>query len=262
MAIYSVVMSVGFMVAFPAVGAIVQAGGWRTAWLSIGVALVAGLAPAGWLLVPSAVGRGRDGHRDRAVLAGYPLTAALATPAFWVFAVGTALYGLVASGIGLFNESILHERGFSAAVYYQTLVVTAMTALAGNFAGGWLAERVPLGRLMAASLAVLSAGLAGLPYVRSLTGVIVWAAAMGIGGGLVMVLFFSVWSRVFGRRALGRIQGAAQALTVLASATGPILLAWCVESTGSYARMFQILAVVVGVVAVTSLVVPLPPARE
>ena len=68
---------------------------------------------------------------------------ALCTPAFWIFAIGTALYGLVASGIGLFNESILAERGFGPTVYYQALVVTAMTGLAGNFLGGWLAASVP-----------------------------------------------------------------------------------------------------------------------
>ena len=45
------------------------------------------------------------------------------------------MYGLVASGIGLFNESILAERGFDASIYYQTLVVTALTALAGQLPG-------------------------------------------------------------------------------------------------------------------------------
>ena len=66
-----------------------------------------------------------------------------------------------------------------------------------------------------------------------------WATAMGLGGGLVMVLFFSVWPRVYGRAHLGRIQGAAQAMTVLASAIGPLLLAACVEWTGSYAGHVQ-----------------------
>ena len=61
-----------------------------------------------------------------------------------------------------------------------------------------------------------------------------------------MVLFFSVWPRVYGRRHLGQIQGAAQALTVLASAVGPLLLAWCVDLTGSYVAMFRILARKVG----------------
>lgn len=181
-------------------------------------------------------------------------------PSFWVFAIGTALYGLVASGIGLFNESILAERGFGPNVYYQTLAVTAMTALIGNFLGGWLSSRVPLGRLMAAALFVLAGGVLALPFVASLTHVIAWATAMGLGGGLVMVLFFSVWGRVFGRLHLGRIQGVAQALTVVASAVGPLLLAWSVEWTGSYAGMFQLLAAVIAAVAVAALLMSMPDA--
>jgi len=85
-----------------------------------------------------------------------------------------------------------------------------------------------------------------------------WATAMGLGGGLVMVLFFTVWPHVFGRRHLGRIQGAAQALTVVASAIGPLLLAWCVDWTGSYTAMFRILAGVIALMSIAALVVPIP----
>jgi len=88
--------------------------------------------------------------------------------------------------------------------------------------------------------------------------VMVWASAMGLGGGLVMVLFFSVWPRVYGRAHLGRIQGAAQAMTVVASAVGPLLLAWCVEWTGSYSAMFNVLAAVITLVAFSASVTPLP----
>jgi MFS family permease len=130
----------------------------------------------------------------------------------------------------------------------------------GNFAGGWLAHRVALGRLLAASLFILAAGLVALPHVVSLAHVMAWAVAMGLGGGMVMVLFFSVWGRVFGRRDLGRIQGAAQALTVVASAVGPLLLAWCLEATGSYALIFNLLAGVIALVGAAALVVSLPPA--
>jgi MFS family permease len=274
MAIYSIVMSIGFMIAFPAVGSAVQAWGWRPVWFGVGVALIAVLAPLAWLMVrrsPEASGLRPDGDGDDSAvvprtwgpalagpLPGHALTAALATPAFWMFAVGAALYGLVASGIGLFNESILAERGFGPDIYYQSLVVTAMTALAGNFAGGWLATRMPLGRLLAIALGVLTVGLAALPVVTATWHVVLWAAAMGLGGGLVMVLFLSVWPRVFGRRHLGQIQGAAQAMTVLASAIGPLLLAWCVEWTGSYAAMFAILAALIGMVAVGAAIVTLP----
>ena len=266
MALYSVVMSIGFMAAFPIVGSIVQSSGWRTAWLAVGLALIFGLAPLAWLLAcrgPESMGLLPDGGDkplglSSADLPGSTWQAAIATPAFWIFAIGAALYGLVASGIGLFNESILAERGFDANVYYQTLVVTAMTALAGNFGGGWLAGRIPLPRLLAVSLFVLAAGVAALPHVATIAQVMLWAVAMGLGGGLVMVLFFSVWPRVYGRRELGRIQGAAQALTVVASAVGPLLLAWCVEWTGSYGAMFNVLGAVIGATAVTALVTPLP----
>jgi MFS family permease len=73
---------------------------------------------------------------------------------------------------------------------------------------------------MAVSLLVLMIGLLALPHVASIPMAMAWAVMMGLGGGLVMVLFFSVWPRVYGRRQLGRIQGAAQAMTVLASAIG------------------------------------------
>jgi MFS family permease len=294
MAVYSVAISIGFMAAFPLVGYLVQAWGWRSTWFAIGSVIAFGLAPLSLLVVrrsPESSGLLPDGddgsqlatansqlptpksqlpspNSQRPIgnrqfpnsieLPGYAWTEALATPSFWVFAVGTALYGLVASGIGLFNESILAQRGFGPQVYYQTLAVTALTALIGNFAGGWLAGRVALGRLMAVSQFVLAGGLIVLPLVSTMTQVMVWASAMGLGGGLVMVLFFSVWGRVFGRRHLGRIQGAAQALTVIASAVGPLLLAWCLEVTGSYAAMFQILAAVIALVAVAALLMSLP----
>jgi MFS family permease len=178
-----------------------------------------------------------------------------------VFAIGAALYGLVASGIGLFNESILAERGFGPSIYYQTLVVTALFGLAGNFIGGWLAGFIPLNRLMAISLLILAVGLLALPHVSTLTLVMVWATLMGIGGGFVMVLFFSVWPRVYGRRELGRIQGAAQAMTVLFSAIGPLLLAACLEMTGSYRAVFYILAAAVAGVGLAASVASLPPSR-
>ena len=117
---------------------------------------------------------------------------------------------------------------------------------------------MPLGRLLALAMFVLAGALAALPHVASLAHVMAWAVAMGLAGGLVMVLFFSVWPRAYGRRELGRIQGSAQALTVLASALGPLLLAWCVEWTGSYGAMFLVLACVIAALGAAAIVVSLP----
>lgn len=257
MALYTVVLSVGFMAAFPLVGEVVLQRGWREAWNGIGWALLLGMAPLAWLFVrrsPEACGLELDGPAPTtAATEAVPsatLGEALRTPAFWAFGIGSALYGLVASGVGLFNESILAERGFAASAYHTTLAVTALTALAGNFLGGWLATRWPLGRLMALALALLAGGLLALPHLRTMAGLLTQAVVMGLAGGFVTVLFFTVWGRLYGREHLGLIQGAAQTLTVVASAVGPLLLAQVFAATGSYATVFRALAAVVAAVAV------------
>jgi MFS family permease len=272
MGVYAVTMSVGFMAAFPVVGAAVTGYGWRAAWFVLGAALLLGLAPLAWTVVratPESIGLTVDGDSPAAADAeetGRATQAtfgeALRSPAFWVFALASAMYGLIASGIGLFNESILAERGFAPAVYHQALAVTAITALGGNFAAGAYAARRSLRPVLVAALVLLASGLLALPHLTTVTQVMGQAVAMGISGGFVMVVFFSFWSRAYGRTHLGRIQAAAQALTVLASAVGPLGLAYSVQLTGSYADAFYLLAGSVTVLALSAVLVPLPTAAE
>lgn len=267
MGIYALVMSVGFMLAFPAVGALVLARGWRFAWASIGAALILGLAPVAWLLVRPEPESGAELEIEAADLAGEAATdatlaSALRTPAFWVFGVASSMYGLVASGIGLFNESILAERGFQPDIYHTALAVTAITGLAGNFVAGAWADRGSLRRVLLVALLLLTGALIALPHVTTAAHVMAQAVAMGVAGGFVMVVFFSFWGKAYGRTHLGRIQGVAQALTVFASALGPLLLAWCVDTTGSYAAAFYALAAVLASLAFAAAVVPVPAAAR
>jgi MFS family permease len=266
MAVYTVLLSIGFMIAFPVVGSMVLREGWRDAWSLIGYSLVLVLAPAAWLLVrrsPEAYGLVNDREMQRETDSresqnSFTLRQALSTPAFWIFALSSSIYGLIASGIALFNESILAERGFDASIYHRTLVITALTALIGNFLGGWLTEKWKINRLMATAMALLAASLLALPHLQTQMQVVLYALVMGLAGGFVIVIFFSFWSRVFGRAHLGQIQGAAQTLTVLASAVGPIILAQCLALTGSYATIFYLLAVLVIVLGFSAWSVRLP----
>ena len=265
MAIYTIVLSVGFMLAFPLVGTIVITSGWRVAWMAIGLTLLFGLAPLAWILVrrsPEACGIQPDGDQSIAneaeVITGQTLWQAISTPAFWVFGLASAVYGLIASGIALFNESILAERGFDASTYHRSLVIVALTALVGNFLGGWLTSKGQMNRLLAFAMSLLAASLLALPHLRSQLHVAGYAVVMGLAGGFVIVIFFSFWSRAFGRAHLGKIQGAAQALTVIASAVGPLLLAECLTRTGSYQAMFYSLAMVVLILGVCAWFVRVP----
>ena len=266
MAVFTVVLSVGFMLAFPLIGTMVIASGWRTTWWTIGLVLMFGLAPLSLLLVrnsPEAcslqpdVDVSRVPVKDEAAFS-FTLGQALRTPGFWVFGIAGATYGLIASGIALFNESILAERGFDATTYHRSLVIVALTALAGNFLGGWLISRGRMNRLLTLAMVLLAGSLLALPHVSTQTHVAAYAVVMGLAGGFVIVIFFAFWSRAYGRTHLGKIQGAAQALTVVASAIGPLLLAECVARTGSYAAMFYALTLIVLLLALSAWFVKLP----
>ncbi len=264
MGMYSVLLSIGFMVAFPIVGSAVKEHGWRVAWGGIGWFLVLGLAPLGMVLVrrePEDCGLSLEGNTtaDEAnATPDFTWLEALWTPAFWVFALASSTYNLIASGIGLFNESILAERGFEAGIYHRSLVITALTSLVGNFLGGWLASKWSVNRLMALAMALLAGALLGLPSLKTAAHVDAVAVVMGVAGGFVIVVFFSFWAKTYGRAQLGRIQGTAQMMTVLASAMGPLLLAKCHAWTGSYAAVFYSLAGLVGLLGLAAWCVKLP----
>ena len=264
MAIYTIALSIGFMIAFPVIGEVVLARGWRTAWWIIGVALLAGLAPLALLLVrrsPEACGiepDGEPGNLSNELPTDYTLREALATPSFWVFGISSAVYGLIASGIALFNESILAERRFDASTYYRSLIIVALTSLVGNFLGGWIASKWKMNRLLSFAMVLLACSLFALPHVSTQLHVVIYAAVMGLAGGFVIVIFFSFWSATYGRKHLGKIQGAAQAMTVIASAVGPLILAETHDRTGSYASIFYLLTVVVLVLALLAWLVKVP----
>ena len=248
-----------------------QGEGWRLAWARIGLALVVGagaprVAPrsarrprlAAWTIDGEpASGHGtRRGDQSAARWARR-----CAGGAFWVFALGSAFYGLVASGIGLFNESILNERGFESEIYQTTLAVTAIVGLAGNFAPARWAQRGSLRPLL------VSPGPdgGGARDTAPRDAVVARHGARGRdgrGGRLRHGRVLRFWGSAYGRAHLGRIQGAAQLLTVLASAVGPLVLAQCVDWTGAYSAGFYGLALVVAALALATMVVPIPPGAQ
>jgi MFS family permease len=137
-------------------------------------------------------------------------------------------------------------------------VISTMLGLLANFGGGWLATKMPIQRLSGLGMAALAGALVLLPLVRTYTHVLIYGAIMGIAGGVVTVVFFSVWGQVFGRAHLGRIQGCAQMMTVFASAVGPLLLAEALRSMGSYDFIFNFLAVFTVVLGVAAWFVRMP----
>lgn len=239
--VYSFVVAVGFMFAFMGVKFALEKGqaDWRSLWAGIGIG-VGCFGLLGLALVGStrAAEEGRSGAEGDSRTLGQALRSAT----FWVFGLATSLYGMISAGISLFNQAILEERQFSREVFLTITAIGPPIGLVSNLATGWLATRVPMQRLLCGAMLVQAAALTLFPYVTTLPQVYAYAGLMAVAGGMVTVLFFAVWSQAFGTAHLGKIQGAAQLLTVLSSAAGPLLVASSRQQYGSYLPLFYSLA--------------------
>lgn len=243
MAVFGIISTIGFIALFMAVGEMVRISGWRLSWQYLGFGLI-GLSVLYLLMCrnPPLVSESTTAVDILRDAPSSSWAAALRSPVFWLFALSSALFNWVSSGIGLFNEDVLAERGFPREVFERALGIATMVTLLSNGLGGWLSTRWPLPRLMAAGMVMLACCLLSLPWMTEVWHVYLNALFLGTSAGLVIVVFFSCWGYYFGTRELGKIQGTAQAITVLSSALGPISLALSKEHLGSYRPLFITLA--------------------
>ncbi len=263
MGIFAVLMSLGFAVAIVVAGDVVLTQGWRVMWSGLGwiLMILSGLCLLFVRRDPEAVGLDTEVVKDdesQEPVIGFTLVQALMTPAFYVFAIGSALYNLVIAGVMLFNQSILGELGFDETVFQYAMAVFMATGLLGNFTAGWAARRWSLGRLMTVAMLAVGVYLLAFPQLKTPGQTLIHAGLLGFSGGVVSVIFFTAWADIFGRLHLGKIQGAAQVFAVLASATGPWFIESIFSSAGSYTPAFYALAPAVLLVAIFAWFVNIP----
>jgi len=260
MGIYSVLVSLFFMGAFGAMGAALDhlqpvafsLGGlevllpaWRIAWGSVGIILLVVCIPIVLLSIRSSatIQTYTEELSKEISLSkpeGIPFLESLRTPAFWIFALSISFFGLVSSGIGLYNEDILQERGFDTRMYHFLMVLPLPFGLLSNLIVGYLARRIRITYLLAFCLFFTGFAKFLFPLIQTSTQVYAYTIILSFAGGGLSVLFFIAWADLFGKRDVGRIQGAAQMMSVFASALGPIFFAYSKEWTDSYTPAFYI----------------------
>lgn len=256
MGVFSVIVAIGFSVAIVGAQTQIAIVGWRKVWMTIGLSvLILGL------LCVALARRGESSHQASEELGNgtvLTLREALLTPCFWVFAIGMALYGGLIASVSLFNESILRELGFGQETFRYAMAGLMSAGLLGNMIAAWSARRIGLPRVMAVSLAILTIVMLTYDRLQSDWQVITHAGIFGFCGGVFSVLFFTGFGQAFGHTHLGKIQGCAQALAVIASALGPWWLADVQQRLGSYFFAMTSVAPVFALVAICAWFTKIP----
>ena len=269
MGAYAVLLTLFMATAYDTLGKrILALDDWRIPWQEAAFALLF-ITP---LIVLCAFSKKRRAPRSRADRdepsetqldpQDATLADALRTRCFWAFALAMSLFAMAQAGVLLLLQPILAARGIDEQAFQTTQLIGFFAGLAANLVGGALIKRIPINHLLVGAMLILTGALLGLTLLNQPWQAYTQGAAFGISGGLITVLFFSVWVRAFGTTALGKIQGAAQLLTVLGSASGPVLIAQSNASASSYAPALIALAIAALALSAFAAITKVPQAHK
>jgi len=271
MAVTTMGMAFGAMIATPVITYLIGALGWRQAWVVLGVAAwVLVLAPVALLmkrrpedmgLLPDGETTGRDGALGRAQPrpeVTWTRREAMRTPTMWFLAFGFPLGTMGMGAINAHLYSHLTDIDFTTQTAGWIVMTISAVSLVVKPPWGLLAERISPRYCQACAFLIIGVGMGLLALVGpSRAGLFAATAVMGVGWGGLFILQPLIWANYYGRLTLGRVQSTVTPIQAVFSPLGPVLAGRVYDATGSYERIFlAFIGTQVVAAALTLLAVP------
>ena len=221
--------------------------GWRPVLLAFAAASLVVALPAarfGMIDRPGEVGQRPDGEDppEATGLAGsladegaWDAPSILRSRAFWMLALGAALFGGQGIVVGANSIPFLQHRGASVALSGAVPIAMGVGAIAGPLVLGPLADRIHPRSLFIGlcGLVVVAFGALLLPLpLPALLGLLV---VCGLVGGSMMPVYGAAIGRLFGVASFGQVMGLGALVAVPIGAGAPIAFGYAFDATGSYA---------------------------
>lgn len=243
--------------------------GWRWAWVALGAGAMAIMLPVGWLFFrdkPELYGLHPDGDGDteweRAAASDevhWTLAQARRTGIFWLFAVSFSVMAMILSGMVFHQAALFRLRGFDLNVAVLGFQLSAFSSVGGNFAVGYLLDRVRPRILLRVQLVGLLAIMVLVQIMDNIAWVILYAALSGLISASFRVMDATVWAKYFGRKHLGSIRGATMLGLLSGTALGAYPLGLSYDLTGGYQTALTLLMVLPVLIIIASIWIK-PPA--
>ncbi len=199
----------------------------------------------------------------------FTLAEAVRTRAFWMLNFGhaTALL-VVGSTMAHLSIYLTEEQGFSLALAGWLGTALLLTQLVGQLAGGWLGDHYSKRHLVMGAMVGHVIGM--ILFTFAVSPWMVWAFIPfhGLAWGVRGPLMQAIRADYFGPSSFGRIMGWSAMIMMLGTMSGPIIVGWLRDSTGTYTLGFTVITIGASVAVLffhlatkPSLPAPSPPAR-
>ena len=240
-----VFVSLGFSIAPLILAYFIDGFGWRGAlWLMAGVVGI-GFALVALITVrdkPEVSGLHPDGeplqrHADDPHAELPPdRTAAQAKrdPVFWLYAGALSMHALFGTAVTFHIVAIFEEAGRGRSEAFAYFLPQAVVSLSVNLIASTLADYTKLKPFLVAMLVMFLVGAYGITRLESQLGYWLLVVGFGAGGGLWGVLSNLAFIRQYGALHLGEISGLNTAITVFASAVGPVAFSLAYDAFATF----------------------------
>ncbi len=270
-AIYSLGAGIGGAVIVPILGWLIGNYGWRTTALMAGIGVWLLMIPAALVLrhKPEQYGYFPDGEppeeeekkgnteaktargggaistdeieTSRAHFGEINFTVweAMATPAFWLLALGSAARGGAMTAIILHEVAYLTDIGIAPQAAATALGLMVLLSIPGRLTFGWFGDRLNKKYVYMASFLISSLGVFILAHIRNMEMLYLFLVVYGFGYGGGIPLLYAIKAEYFGRKAFATISGFTMFFLMGPTMAGPIFAGWVYDVTGSYYTAFM-----------------------
>lgn len=191
---------------------------------------------------------------------------ALRTPAFWLLAITTTVWGMTPIIHTIhFVPFVVEEIGLEHVAAAGALSFFAFVSMFGRIGFGFMADYVNIRYLAALLIAFEGVGIFLLTQARNLSQLLLYTVVFAIAHGGAIVMWPTLQGYLFGRRAFGTIGGLSAPLHLPVSVAAPIVAGYMADTIPhGYRLAFGIIAVTLFVSSVFVLLMrrprePLPP---
>tara|TARA_B100000676_G_scaffold309722_1_gene374112 strand:+ start:1095 stop:2342 length:1248 start_codon:yes stop_codon:yes gene_type:complete len=266
-------INVGEAIMAPLIQLFITYVGWRKTWQFMALVPWLIIAPTSFLFMrrsPEDLGLKPDGESDvienkQNVSNSYQDIEEIWTPkdafkttSLWALVFSTNLAAIAVIGVVLHQIPFMIDQGLSSGIAALSLTTYAIFAIPSKLIWGFLAEKVAIKYLTAASLIGSAIGLLILIQASTIKGVLLFGIIYGLTRGAWAVVQSLIWADYFGRAFLGSIRGFVSPIQGLSAIFGPLFAGWLRDITNSYQIPFYTFVGLYIISAFIILIIPKP----